>query len=106
MLHVGAIMSYMTNEGMTRKQMALLALIEARSPMSIYQLAKAAGRPYRRVHDHVRELAASGRVTLKTVRQNNRRATLVVSNNVYHRRLMHLDEMYAAYRELSGGSRA
>lgn len=74
--------------------------------MSIYQLAKVARRPYRRVHDHVRDLAASGKVTLKSVLQNNRRATLVISNNVYYQRLMNLDDMYAAYRELSGGRRA
>lgn len=96
-------MSYMTNEGLTRKQGILLALAESRSPMSIYQLAKAAKRPYRRVYDHVRALAAIGKVSLKDVVRNNRRATLVISNNIYYQRLMHLDDMHAAYYELSAG---
>ena len=93
----------MTNRNLTRKQGALLALAEGRSPMSIYQLAKVANRPYRRVHDHIHQLAAMGRVSLKDVVRNNRRATLVIPNNIYYQRLMHLDELYAAYRELSAG---
>ena len=44
-----------------------------------------------------------GRVSLKDVVRNNRRATLVIPNNIYYQRLMHLDELYAAYRELSAG---
>ena len=99
-------MSYMTKDVLTRKQGALLALAESHSPMSIYQLAKAANRPYRRVYDHVRALAAAGKVSLKEVVQNNRRATLVISNNIYYQRLMHLDDMYAAYLELSAGHKA
>ena len=99
-------MSYMTNKGLTRKQGALLRLAESRSPMSIYQLAKAANRPYRRVYDHVRALAESGKVSLKEVVQNNRRTTLVIPTNIYYQRLMHLDEMYAAHVELSTGHKA
>lgn len=95
----------MTNDVLTRKQGALLALAERHSPMSIYQLAKAANRPYRRVYDHVRTLAEAGKVSLKEVVQNNRRATLVISNNIYYQRLMHLDEMYATHYELSTGHR-
>ena len=98
-------MSYMTNVRLTRKQGDLLRLAESRSPMSIYQLAKAAKRPYRRVYDHVRALAAAGKVSLKEVVQNNRRATLVISTNLYYQRLMHLDDMYAAHVELSAGHR-
>lgn len=94
-------MSYMTNMKLTRKQGALLAVAESHSPMSIYQLAKGVGRPYRRVHDHIHQLAAMDMVSLKDVVQNNRRATLVIPNNIYYQRLMHLDELYAAYRELS-----
>ncbi len=71
--------------------------------MSIYQLAKAAHRPYRRVHDHIQQLAAMGKVSLQGVVRNNRRATLVIPNNIYYQRLMRLDDMYAAYRELSTG---
>jgi len=38
----------------------------------IYALAAAAGRPYRRVHDQVRRLAAAGRVRLETERHGSR----------------------------------
>jgi predicted transcriptional regulator len=93
-------MSYMTNKGLTRKQNELLKQMHQDMPLTIYQLAKAVGRPYRRVHDHVKQFAAMGLVTLKQATINNRKATLVISNNIYYQRLLHLDDMYAAHREL------
>lgn len=90
----------MTNEMLTRKQRELLTLTERREPLTIYQLARAVGRPYRRVHDHVKRLAALGLVTLKQTTINNRNATLVISNDLYYQRLLRLDDMYAAQCEL------
>lgn len=50
-----------------RKLEELVRLIQAGAGQKgIYALAAAAGRPYRRVHDQVRRLAAAGRVRLET----------------------------------------
>lgn len=63
----------------TRKLQDLLALIRTGAgEQGIYGLAAAAGRPYRRVHDQVRRLAATGVVRLVPQRQNGRARTLVV----------------------------
>ncbi|MFQ5581581.1 MAG: hypothetical protein ACE5F3_03015 [Mariprofundaceae bacterium] len=91
----------MTNNRLTRKQRELLTQAQQQEPVTIYQLAKAVGRPYRRVHDHVKEFAAMGLVTLKQTTINNRHATLVISNDIYYQRLLRLDDMYAAHRELA-----
>jgi hypothetical protein len=57
---------------------ALLAAVRAhRSGVTIYALARRLGRPYRRVHDAVRRLAAEGAVRVEPAVRNNRRATLV-----------------------------
>ena len=61
-----------------RRREHLLAAVRARrSGMTIYALARALGRPYRRVFDAVRRLAAEGALRAEPVARNNRRATLV-----------------------------
>lgn len=45
----------------------------------IYALAAAAGRPYRRVHDQVRHLAAAGRVKLATEHNGSRTRIRVIA---------------------------
>jgi predicted transcriptional regulator len=70
------------------------------SPTCIYQLAKNVGRPYRRVHDQVHALAEAGLVTLQPVLRNNRKTTLVISNDPYYQRLQRLDDLYDAGKEL------
>ncbi len=47
--------------------------------MTIYGLARTLGRPYRRVHDSVRRLAAEGTLRLEAFARNNRRAMLVTA---------------------------
>lgn len=94
-------MSYMTKVKLTRKQRELLAQAELQEPQTIYALANMLGRPYRRVHDHVQQLAAMGLVSLKQKKINNRNATLVISNDIYYQRRLRLDDMYAAHLELS-----
>lgn len=57
----------------TRKLDELLRLIRAGAgERGIYALATVAGRPYRRVHDQVRRLAAAGLVKLATERHGSR----------------------------------
>jgi len=52
----------------TRKTQELLALIRrGAGEQGIYALAAAAGRPYRRVHEQVKRLAAEGAVRLERV---------------------------------------
>lgn len=97
-------MSYMTKSVLTKKQEELLKQAERHDPVTIYQLAKAVGRPYRRVYDNVQMFAQMGLVTLEKIRMNNRAATLVISNDIYYQRLRRLDDMYAAYLELSNKS--
>jgi len=82
---------------MTRKKRELLALIEQSPPMSIYELAGRCGRNYRRVFDHVRELAGAGLVNIRPAVRNGRKVSLVES--IYQQRLQHLDEMYAFRKE-------
>lgn len=79
-------MSYMTEHasasGTSRrdKRARLLGAVRARpSGITIYGLARTLGRPYRRVHDAVRRLAAEGALSLEPVARNNRRATLVTA---------------------------
>ena len=97
-------MSYMQNTKITNKQKALLSLVETGGPISIYRLAKAASRPYRRVHDHVYQLAAMGKVCLEPGRGNKRRVALVYPNNIYYQRLKQLDDLYSTYISLNPGS--
>lgn len=91
----------MTKVKLTRKQRELLARAELQEPQTIYALANMLGRPYRRVYDHVQQLAAMGLVSLKQKKINNRNATLVISNDIYYQRLLRLDDMYAAHLELN-----
>jgi predicted transcriptional regulator len=90
----------MTLSRITRKRKQLISSLLGTEPMCIYQLAKALGRPYRRVHDCVKDLAAGGQVTLRSTTRNNRRATLVISNDPYYQRLLRLDDMYLTFAEL------
>lgn len=63
----------------THKLDELLRLIRAGAgARGIYALATAAGRPYRRVHDQVRRLAAAGLVELATERHGSRARVRVV----------------------------
>lgn len=62
----------------TRRVEELVALIrEGRGEAGIYQLAQAAGRPYRRVHDQVKRLEREGRVRIER-RQRGARAVSAV----------------------------
>jgi len=85
-------MSYMTKIRLTRKQAELLAQAERQEPVTIYQLAKDIGRPYRRVHDNVQKFAEMGLVRLEKVKLNNRDATWVISNDVHYQRLLRLND--------------
>jgi len=89
----------MTN--LTRKQLELLSLVLRNEPQSIYQLAKKASRPYRRVYDHVQRLVELGFVQLQEKQINNRRSLMVVPCDPCYHRLLHLDELYRAWRVLS-----
>ena len=88
-------MSYMTKSAKkpTKKKHELLAEIERSEAVSIYQLAKRIGRNYRRVHDHVQELAEAGLVQIRSEICNGRKASIVESK--YHLRLKRLNDMYA-----------
>ena len=83
-------MAYMTK--MTRRKTELLAEIEKSPPLSIYQLANQCGRNYRRVFDHVKELAAAGVVNVRPEIRNGRRVSIVES--IYQQRLQRLDDMF------------
>lgn len=79
-------MSYMTDRAFATgaaargKRAQLLAAVRAqRSGVTIYGLARMLGRPYRRVFDAVRRLAAEGALRVEPVARNNRRATLVTA---------------------------
>ena len=50
---------------MTQRKRALLAEIEKYPPLPIYQLARQINRNYRRVFDHVKELAGAGLVNIR-----------------------------------------
>jgi len=84
-------MAYMTK--MTRRKIELLAEIEKSSPLSIYQLAHQCGRNYRRVFDHVKELASAGLVNVRPDIRNGRQVSIVES--IYQQRLQRLDDMFA-----------
>lgn len=84
-------MAYMTK--MTRKKRELLALIEREQALPIYQLARLTGRNYRRVYDHVQELAAAGLVGLRQEQRNGRKSCIVES--ACQQRLNRLNDMYA-----------
>jgi len=84
-------MSYMTK--LTRRKRQLLAEIEKSPPLSIYQLAGQSGRNYRRVFDHVKDLAAAGLVNIRSDIRNGRKVSIVES--IYQQRLQRLDDMYA-----------
>ncbi|MES0371008.1 MAG: hypothetical protein ABUK11_01910 [Mariprofundaceae bacterium] len=94
-------MSYMTKDGLTKKQKALLQLVEQREAVVIYQLAKDAGRSYRRVYDNIQMFVEKEFVELERVKINNRNALKVRSLNPYYQRLIRLDEMYEAALNLS-----
>jgi len=87
-------MAYMTK--MTRKKCELLVEIEKSPPLSIYQLARQCGRNYRRVFDHVKELAAAGLVNIHSDVRNGRKVSIVES--IYLHRLQRMDDMFA-FRE-------
>ncbi len=89
-------MAYMTK--MTKRKAALLALIEQSEPLSIYQLARQAGRNYRRVHDHVHDFAESGLVQISRKIRNGRKVSIV--EHACHQRLKRLDDMYAFRKEI------
>ena len=79
-------MSYMTEHASASgavargKRAQLLAAVRARpAGVTIYGLARTLGRPYRRVFDAVRRLAAEGALRVEPVARNNRRATLVTA---------------------------
>lgn len=80
----------------TRKRRSLIDLIESSAPLSIYGLARLAGRNYRRVHDHVHELASTGQVRLRREVRNGRRVALV--EGIANQRLAKLDELFALRR--------
>lgn len=84
---------------MTRKKAQLLAEIEQSPPLSIYQLAKQCGRNYRRVYDHVQELAAAGHVNIRPAIRDGRKVSVVES--VYLQRLQRLDDMFSFKREIN-----
>lgn len=64
---------------LTEKQAQLLTLIQqGEGREGIYTLAKRAGRPYRRVYDHVQELADRGLVEL-TPGRSTRAVTRVLA---------------------------
>lgn len=68
----------MTNEvRASERRKALLGKVRRRGGLTIYALAQALGRPYRRVFDAVQRLAAEGKLTLERDTGHNRRATLV-----------------------------
>lgn len=96
----------MTKQNLTNKQRELLELVERREPVVIYQLAKDARRPYRRVYDNVQKFVEKGLVELERVKINNRDALKVVSSNPCYRRLIRLDDMYVAALDLSASERA
>jgi len=89
-------MAYMTK--MTKRKVALLALIEESEPLSIYQLARKAGRNYRRVHDHVHDFAGLGWVRISQQIRNGRKVSIV--EQTCHQRLKRLDDMYAFRKEI------
>jgi len=72
-------MSYMTISATAQgRRKALLAAARARrGGATIYALARALGRPYRRVFDAVRRLAAEGSLRLEPGLRHNRRVVLV-----------------------------
>ncbi|WP_157821282.1 MarR family transcriptional regulator [Mariprofundus ferrinatatus] len=78
---------------MTRRKSELLAVIEASPPLPIYQLANQTGRNYRRVFDHVKELAAAGLISIRPAIRNGRKVSIVES--IYQQRLQRLDDMFA-----------
>ncbi|EAU55282.1 hypothetical protein AL013_09275 [Mariprofundus ferrooxydans] len=84
-------MAYMTK--LTRRQKELLAEIEQSRPMSIYALARHSGRNYRRVFDHVKQLAAAGLVDISPQVRNGRQVSIVES--IYQQRMRRLDEIFA-----------
>ncbi len=86
-------MSYMTKTRLTRKQTELLAQAERQEPVTIYQLAKDIGRPYRRVHDNVQKFAEMELVRLEKTKVKNRDATWVISNGIHYQRLLRLNDM-------------
>jgi len=90
-------MAYMTK--MTQRKTELLAEIEKSPPLSIYQLAQQCGRNYRRVFDHVKELAAAGLVNVRSDIRNGRQVSIVES--IYQQRLQRLDDMFAFKEEIN-----
>jgi DNA-binding Lrp family transcriptional regulator len=95
----------MTNMNLTRKQKELLNQVERQNPVTIYQLARDVGRPYRRVYDNVQKFAENGLVELERVKINNRDALKVISSNPYYQRLIGLDDMYATALDLSASEK-
>ena len=65
------------NTPRARREALLAAVRVRRAGVTIYGLARQLGRPYRRVFESVRRLAAEGAVRVEPVLRNNRRATLV-----------------------------
>ncbi len=83
---------------MTRCKRELLEVVDRSPSLSIYALAKRTGRNYRRVFDHVKELAAAGLLTIHPAVHNGRRVSMV--EGVVHQRLRRLDELFAFKEEI------
>ena len=84
-----------------RKLEELLRLIRAGAGQEgIYALAAAAGRPYRRVHDQVRRLAAAGLVRLATEHRESRARIRVIPVEQSVRPVLQFDR---AWSRPSGG---
>jgi len=83
---------------MTPRKGELLEVVDRSPALSIYALAKEAGRNYRRVYDHVQELAAAGLLTVRPEVRNGRRVSMV--EGVVHQRLRRLDELFAFKAEI------
>jgi len=83
---------------MTRRKRELLAEIEKSLPMSIYRLARQTGRNYRRVFDHVKELAGAGLVKIRPDVRNGRRVSMV--EGIAWQRLQRLDELFVFKAEI------
>lgn len=72
-----ALRPELANTARARREALLAAVRVRRAGVTIYGLARQLGRPYRRVFESVKRLAAEGAVRVEPVLRNNRRATLV-----------------------------
>jgi len=102
-----ALRPELANTARARREALLAAVRLRRAGVTIYGLALQLGRPYRRVFESVKRLAAEGAVRVEPVLRNNRRATLVSAAPLSHARSplelpAHLSELErAALRAVS-----